>query len=66
MPLETMNQILGLATVDRKFAQELLEDPITAIEAHGFTLTEREKEMLLASKAKNLQELSQYILQNMR
>lgn len=62
MSWEIINQILGWAATDREFAQALLEDPIAAIQARGFVLTEGEEKVLTSISAGNLQQLSQILL----
>jgi hypothetical protein len=46
MSWETINQILGLATLDDAFCQALLKHPLIAIQQWGFQLTLAEKEAL--------------------
>lgn len=66
MSLEVINKLLGLAAVDRQFEQELLQRPVTATQKRGFQLTKQEKELLQSSNAKNLQELSIYLLKHLQ
>ena len=66
MSLEVINKLLGLAAVDRQFEQELLQRPVTATKKRGFQLTKQEKELLQSSNAKNLQELSIYLLKHLQ
>jgi hypothetical protein len=65
MSWEIINRILGLASVDKEFAQELLKDPEAAIEAHGFQLTPEEKRIFNETSAKNLHDLSQQLMQKL-
>jgi len=46
MPWETINQILGLATVEEKFCQDLLKQPVLATQKWGFKLTSEEEKVL--------------------
>ncbi len=65
MSLEVINKVLGLAAVDHQFAQELLQQPVVAIQERGFQLTREEQDLLQSSKARNLQELSIYLLKHL-
>ncbi len=60
-----INQILGLATIDKEFAQKLLQDPLAAVRAHGFQLTPEEQKVLREVSVGNLCELSQYLIQEL-
>ncbi len=42
MSWKTINRILGLASINPAFQQQLQQDPQTALEAHGFQLTAEE------------------------
>ena len=44
MSWKTINQILGLASINRGFRQQLQQDPMAALEAEGFELTLEEQE----------------------
>lgn len=59
---ETINAILGLATVDEEFCQALLANPLAAAQARYFELTEDEKKLLKAISATTLTEFSQQLL----
>jgi hypothetical protein len=65
MPWEIINQILGLAAVDKEFAQELLKTPLAATQARGFQLTPEEQRVFSQSSASDLQELSQYLMREL-
>ena len=60
-----INQILGLAAIDKEFAQKLLQDPLAAVRMHGFQLTPEEQKALREVSANNLRELSQHLLQEL-
>jgi len=62
MSWKVINAILGLATVDDVFCQELLQNPVEAIKQRQFTLTEEEEEKLSGIAAPNLAEFSQQVL----
>lgn len=59
---ETINAILGLATVDEEFCQALLANPLAAAQARHFELTGDEKELLQAISATTLTEFSQQLV----
>jgi hypothetical protein len=60
-----INQILGLAAIDKGFAQELLKNPVGAIQARGFQLTPEEQRVLIGISASNLQEFSQRLIREL-
>ncbi len=62
MSWKTINAILGLATVDDIFCQELLHNPVKAIKRRQFTLTKEEEAKLNSITASNLAEFSQQVL----
>lgn len=66
MSWEVLNQILGLAAVDRDFAQALLQDPPAAARAKGFQLTSEEEQVFRESEARDLPQFSRYLLQAFR
>lgn len=63
MSWQTINQVLGLAIVDAKFAQRLLADPLVAIWEFGFELTEEEQHTLGQIKVDNVSDLSQILVE---
>lgn len=65
MSWKIVNQILGLAAIDKKFAQELLTEPLAAIQARGFQLTDEEQEAFRLISARTMSELSQQLLQKL-
>ena len=65
MSWATINQILGLAAVDKEFAQALLKDPVAAVQARGFQLTPEEQRVLSGISASNLPEFSQRLIQEL-
>lgn len=42
MSWKTINRIIGLATINPSFRQQLQQDPLAALKAQGFTLTPEE------------------------
>lgn len=62
MSWKIINAILGLATVDEDFCQELLADPLAAVQAHQFELTEEERDAFRNITATNLSALSQQLV----
>lgn len=65
MSWQTINQILGLAMVDEKFAGRLLANPLEAVREFGFDLTEEEQATLLKVRAKDVSELSQILVEKL-
>jgi len=63
MSWEVINQVLGLATVDKQFVQELLKEPLVAVQRRGFQLSPQEEKMFSEICASNLREFSQRLLQ---
>jgi len=66
MSWKTINQILGLAAVDKEFAQALLKEPVAAVQARGFQLTPEEQRVLSGISASDMHELSQRLIQELR
>ena len=66
MSWEIVNQILGLATVDKAFAQMLLEDPLAAAQSRGFHLTDEEQSIFSQASMNDLHELSQYLMRTLQ
>ncbi len=62
MVWQIINQILGEASINPEFCQELLAHPIQAIDAHHFELTVQEREVLATIHAQSLAEFSQLLL----
>ncbi|MBV9615920.1 MAG: hypothetical protein JO011_17015 [Ktedonobacteraceae bacterium] len=58
MSWKTVNEILGLASIDSEFCRELLEKPLEAVQRRGFQLTDREREVMSKIVADNLYEFS--------
>lgn len=65
MSWETINQILGLATLDGNFCQELLEHPVEAAQKKGFTLTQKEEEVFSQIAVTTLPELTQFVFEKL-
>lgn len=59
---ETINAILGLATVDEEFCRALLANPLTATQARQFKLTGEEEEILKTISATTLSEFSRQLV----
>jgi hypothetical protein len=62
MSRKIVNAILGLASVDQAFCQELLENPLQAVQAKEFELTPAEEEIFKRISARNLTEFSKALL----
>ncbi len=65
MSWKIINQILGLAAVDKEFAQALLKEPVAAVQARGFQLTPEEQEVFSGISASNMHEFSQRLIQEL-
>lgn len=62
MTRKTINAILGLASVDQVFCQNLLENPLEAVQSKKFELSEEEQEIFKRISAHDLYEFSQALL----
>lgn len=62
MTRKTINAILGLASVDQVFCQQLLDNPLQAVQAKNFELSEDEQEIFRRISARDLYEFSQILL----
>jgi ribosomal protein L11 methylase PrmA len=62
MSWKTINAILGQATVDEAFREELLRNPVEAVKQQGFFLTQEEEEKFRCIVANDLAEFSQQVL----
>lgn len=62
MTRKTINAILGLASVNPTFCQELLDDPLQAVQKNHFELSEEEQEIFRRISARDLYEFSQILL----
>ena len=62
MSWKTINAVLGLAAIDEVFRQELLKNPIEAIQRQQFVLTSDEEEKLSKIVAQDLSDFSQQLL----
>lgn len=58
MSWKTVNEILGLASINSEFCRELLQKPLDAICKKDFDLTDREREVMGKIVADNLYEFS--------
>lgn len=63
MSWQTVNQMLGLAMIDEKFAHRLLTDPLHTALEFGFDLTREEQDFLRDVKASDVAELSQILVE---
>ena len=66
MSWQTVNEILGLASIDPAFCQELLQEPLQAIRSRGFNLSKEEKQIFSSIKAKDIQDFSQQLLERFK
>jgi len=62
MSWTTINEIIGLATVDPYFCEELLLHPLFAVQEQGFELTPLEQNIFELIQAQDLSEFSQIVL----
>jgi hypothetical protein len=65
MSWTTINEILGLAAIDHAFCQELLANPLQAVQKRGFQLTTQEQHTFRRIKARDLQDFSQQVLSSL-
>jgi hypothetical protein len=65
MSWKTINQILGLASIDPEFRQTLQVDPISAAEAQGVELTREEQEVFKELSPLNFPEFCQRLLERL-
>lgn len=61
MSWKVINELIGLASIDQDFCQELLTNPLDAVEAHGFPLTDEEKDVFGSIQVRNIHEFSQRV-----
>jgi hypothetical protein len=61
MSWQTLNEILGMASIDEQFAGELLADSVEAIQSRGFSLQPHEQKVLKGLVFSSLVELSQLL-----
>lgn len=65
MSWKTVNEILSLALIDTNFCQDLLDNPLGAIQRYDFPLTEHEQQVISQIKVNDLTQLSQVILEQL-
>jgi|GraSoiStandDraft_54_1057290.scaffolds.fasta_scaffold473736_2 hypothetical protein len=65
MSRKAINNLLGQAMIDDRFARKLLADPLQAALEGGFDLTVKERAILQSVKARNIAELSQVLLEQL-
>ena len=61
MSWETINYILGLATMDDDFCRDLLKHPLITTQKWGFELTQEEEKVLSQIAVDTLPELAQIV-----
>ena len=66
MSWQAINDMLGRAMIDERFARLLLTDPPLAAREGGFNLTPEESEVLQRVKINDIAELSQVLLTELR
>lgn len=66
MSRKTINNLLGQAMIDDRFASKLLADPLQAALQGGFELTVEEQAILHSIKARDIAELSQILLEQLK
>jgi hypothetical protein len=59
---KSINAILGLASVDQVFCEELLKNPLQAVQARNFELSVDEQRMFSSIQASDLYDFSQKLL----
>ncbi|GCE31281.1 hypothetical protein KDA_67650 [Dictyobacter alpinus] len=62
MTWKTINEILGLASIDPEFCEHLLANPIAAIDSKGYLLTIEERRVLYNIQAKDIYDFSTQLL----
>jgi hypothetical protein len=65
MSWRTINEILGLASIDPTFRQMLQDDPLSTTEALGFELTTEELEVFRACTSLSFTDLCQHVLERL-
>lgn len=65
MSWRTINQILGLASIDPAFRQTLQDDPLSATEVLGFELTSEEQEVFNECRYLSFADLCQHLLERL-
>jgi hypothetical protein len=65
MSWSTINEILGLALVDKAFREKLLSYPLRAVQEREFELTSRELSVIQHIHAHNLTDFSRHIIDNL-
>jgi uncharacterized protein with von Willebrand factor type A (vWA) domain len=62
MSWQAINDILGKALLDQRFAKMLLADPLHAVQEGGFNLTPEELDFFLQVHVENITDLSKILL----
>lgn len=65
MSWHTINRVLGLAMIDRVFAERLLDEPQEALYAYGITLPPEELAILCGCRAQTIPELSRQLVERL-
>lgn len=62
MSWKTINQIIGLASIDQAFRDALQQKPLDTLEAEGFQLTTEEQEIFTTCSTLSFADFCQYIV----
>jgi hypothetical protein len=65
MSWKTINEILALASLDQTFREALQDDPVSAVEAQGFTLNDEERSIFHTLASLPLTEFCQGLLDHL-
>jgi hypothetical protein len=63
MTWKIINAILGHASVDPEFCEELLTDPLVAIDHVGYQLTPAERQIIHAIQLQDIQDIHDFSAQ---
>lgn len=66
MSWKTINEILALASLDPTFRKALHDDPLSAVESQGFTLTDEERRIFDTHASLPLAEFCQVLLDHLK
>lgn len=61
MSWKVINELIVLASIDQDFCRDLLANPLKAIETHGFSLTNKERDVFRSIHAVDIHEFSQHV-----
>jgi len=65
MSWKTINEILALASMDPAFREALQSDPLSAVEAQGFELTDEERHVFQECSSLTLAEICRVLLERL-